>query len=359
MRITFVLPGRSMRRPVGGHKVVYEYANGLVNRGHQVNVIHPLFRSQERPPFMNKSKIYCKYALSSLLGIPKVRWFKISPKVNMITVLTPEEKYIPLADVIIATSWQTAEWVNQYNPDKGEKYYLVQGYETWSGDEKRVEATWKLPLKKVVVSKWLENIAQNMGEQIAGYVPNGLNLKHFRIINPIDSRNPKRVGMLYSNIICKGSEDGIKALSLVKGRIPDLQAAFFGVSPRGKVVPKWAEYHQNPSLHKLVKIYNSCSIFVGSSWYEGWFLPGSEAMACGCAVVSTDCGGIREYAKNEVNALLSPPADPDALAQNLLRVLQDQNLCMKLAREGNEIIKSFTWHKAVEKMEAFLLGRLV
>ncbi|HWN72720.1 MAG TPA: hypothetical protein VNN15_02810, partial [Solirubrobacterales bacterium] len=46
MRIVFVLPARSAA-PVGGFKVVYEYANRLVERGHEVALVHP-WRS--RPP---------------------------------------------------------------------------------------------------------------------------------------------------------------------------------------------------------------------------------------------------------------------------------------------------------------------
>ena len=33
-----------------------------------------------------------------------------------------------------------------------------------------------------------------------------------------------------------------------------------------------------------------------TSYYEGWGLPGTEAMACGCALVSTRNGGVDSYA---------------------------------------------------------------
>jgi glycosyltransferase involved in cell wall biosynthesis len=77
-------------------------------------------------------------------------------------------------------------------------------------------------------------------------------------------------------------------------------------------------------------------------------------MACGCAVVSTDCGGIREYAEHGVNALLSPPEDPKGLAQNVLRLLDDDNLRVRLAKAGYEKIQEFTWDKAVTRLEEVL-----
>ena len=351
MVITFILPGISPWKPVGGFKVVYEYANHLSKRGHRINVVHPLILLRGKISIKKRVGIPLILGLNYLFGLPKVSWFNISPKVNMLVVPSLEERFIPNGDVIFATAWQTAEWVSKYNQNKGKKYYLIQHYEIWSGDEEKVRSTWKLPLKKIVISKWLKDIAEEMGEKIAGYVPNGLDFNHFWIKNPIENRNPKRVGMLYSKTVWKGSEDGIKALCLVRKQIPDLQGVFFGVSSRGKNVPRWVEYYQNPRPDKLLNIYNSCSIFVGSSWYEGWFLPGSEAMACGCAVVSTDCGGIREYAEHGVNALLSPPKDPQALAQNILRLLEDDDLRVRLAKAGYERIQKFTWGKAVDEFE--------
>jgi glycosyltransferase involved in cell wall biosynthesis len=354
MRITFVLPGWSIRKPVGGFKVVYEYANRLSERGHQINIVHPLLLFPQEARFKQKIKRYALWTAKYFLRNNKVKWFSIFPKVNMLIVGSLEEKNIPKGDVLIATAWQTAEWVNQYDQNKGRKFYLIQGYEIWSGDEKRVRITWKFPLEKITVSKWLKDMAEEMGEQVSGYIPNGLDFDHFRLINPIKNRVPKTVAMLFSKIDCKGSNDGIKALNLVKKRIPDFRAVFFGVSPKGKGIPKWVKYHKNPSSKRLLNIYNSCSIFLAPSWHEGWSLPPAEAMACGCAVVSTDCGGILEYAEHEVNALLSPPEDPQALAQNILRLLGDDDLRMKLARAGYEQIQKFTWDKAVIKLEEVL-----
>jgi hypothetical protein len=42
MNVHFVLPTDGTV-PVGGYKVVYEYANGLVRRGHDVTVTHTFY----------------------------------------------------------------------------------------------------------------------------------------------------------------------------------------------------------------------------------------------------------------------------------------------------------------------------
>ena len=76
-----------------------------------------------------------------------------------------------------------------------------------------------------------------------------------------------------------------------------------------------------------------------------------EAMACKCALVTTDNGGCRDYAIHEKTALVSPPKDPGKLAQNLIRFLEDEELLRTVAQNGYEFVRQFTWDKAVDKME--------
>ena len=60
--------------------------------------------------------------------------------------------------------------------------------------------------------------------------------------------------------------------------------------------------------------YNRCDVFVFASRSEGFGLPPLEAMACGCAVVTTDCGGVRDYVEPGRNARMVASAEPRELA---------------------------------------------
>jgi glycosyltransferase involved in cell wall biosynthesis len=131
-------------------------------------------------------------------------------------------------------------------------------------------------------------------------------------------------------------------------------AVFGQRSKKPADLPGWISYQGNVSEESLVAIYNSSSIFLCSSAAEGFALPPAEAMACGCAVVSTDCGGNREYAVHDVTALLSPPRDPEALAMNLLRVLEDDGVRIRLASEGHSRIQAFTWQRSTDLLEEFI-----
>jgi len=348
MKITFVLPGYCLK-PVGGAKVVYQYANQLVGRGHEVFVIHPRYMKNLPETFIKR----IKYIYKIFVKPEKRKWQVIDEKVHMLYVHEPADRYLPDADVVFATAWQTTEYVREYPASKGRKFSLIQHYEAWSGSAERVNATWKGPFKDIVIAKWLFNRGLELGisKDQMFYVPNGIDHAAFRIIKPIEGR-PYRVGMMYHKAEWKGSKDGIKALKIVRESHPNLKAVLFGADKRPLFLPAWIEYRHFPSQKELAeRIYNEISIYLCSSWTEGAPAPPAEAMACGCALVSTNCTGIDEYAEHGVTALLSPIKDPEALAENLKRLLEDDNLRVKIARAGNERIKEFTWEHSTDLLE--------
>jgi len=60
----------------------------------------------------------------------------------------------------------------------------------------------------------------------------------------------------------------------------------------------------------------------------------AEAMAAGTPVVASALDGYRNVATDEVDALLTPPGDADALAAALHRVLSDRSLAERLIVNG-------------------------
>lgn len=348
MKITFILPGYCLK-PVGGAKVVYEYANRLAKRGHEVCVIHPNFMNN-----LPKKQFHWLRTIVRYFVKPRKRkWMTISDKIKMIYVPEPAPDHIPPADAVFATAWQTAEYVRDYPPSKGRKYYLIQHYETWNGGNERVDATWRGPLKKIVIAKWLYNKGLELGirKDDMFYVPNGIDHQVYRLAEPVEGRS-MRIGMMYFTAEWKGSSNGIKALQIMHERFPAVQAVVFGQYEKPKELPDWVHYWRYPDKKEIVeKIYNRISIFLCTSWTEGAPAPPAEAMACGCALVSTDCTGIDEYAENGATALLSPVKDPEAMAGNLIKLLGDDGLRIKLAKAGHERIKGFNWEHSTDLLE--------
>jgi glycosyltransferase involved in cell wall biosynthesis len=235
----------------------------------------------------------------------------------------------------------------------------VQGYGVWPQLEGREEALWRTGTDKIVIARWLYEKGLKLGVPADKlfYIPNGIDHKIYRILQPIENR-PQRITMMYHPLVVKGAKEGIEALELARKKLPTLQAVLFGIFPKPKKFPSWIAYHCNPSPEVLVSnIYNGSSVYLCPSWNEGFGLPAAEAMACGCAVVSTDNGGIRDFGDNEVTALLCAPRNPEALAKNIVRLLEDDALRMRLAKAGNERIRELTWERSADLLEKLLLDK--
>lgn len=351
MRITFVLPG-SGHLPVGGFKVVYEYANRLVGRGHAVTVVHTAQFDQEASAF-SQLKTRVRFVQRSLDGSYRPRWFALRPEVRLLWRATPAPAGVPDADVVVATAWQTAEWVADYPAEKGRKFYLIQHYETWSGPEARVNSSFTLGLHHLAIARWLQEVVRVQGAD-ADYQPNGLDFAAFGVDIPLRQR-ALRAMMLYHEADWKGSADGLRALERVKAQLPELEATLFGTPAAPAGLPPWIRYERRPAPEVLRRLYNESAVFLATSWTEGWGLPGCEALMCGCALAATDVGGHREFARHHETALLSPPKDPAALAQNVTTLLQDSALRVQLAEQGYAYVQRFTWERAVARLEQLLI----
>lgn len=348
MKITFVLP-MYLNVPSGGFKVVYEYANRLTALGHQVTVVHPR-KLEASTGFIEAIKKRLWKSKQRLANRPLVSWVVMDAGVNLLLVTDLSEAHIPDADVVIATACETAFPVAVYAPRKGKKFSLVQAYETWNKSEEFVLASWKLPLHKIVISQHLFEIACELGEEHrTTRIPNGIDLANFQLRTPINER-ALRIGMLAHPNEAKGTRDGVQALEIVRQTRPDVQAVFFGTEPRLDLIPDWIQYERQPATDKLVDLYNSCRIFLNPSWTEGWGLTSAEAMACGCALVSADNGGVNDFCVNGETGLIVPIKSPKLLAEGILELLANDELRMQLASAGHRNVQQFSWERAANSL---------
>lgn len=348
-KITFFLPGKK-KYPVGGYKVVYEYANKFAMNNYSVNIIY----THTRIPKMHENIFF---TIKRMLGFfyrfmcndYKTKWFNLEKEVKEIFIPRFEDKYLKKYkdSFFVATAVSTAYELTEAKVIPGNhKYYLIQDFEMWRGKSKEyVLNSYKLPLKKIVISSWLEKQVISVGEKCT-LIPNGFDFDYFKLINPIESRKPSVVAMLYHEDNRKRCSDSFNALWIVKQQISDLRVLIFGTSERPADLPSWYKYFQCPDKKTHNEIYNNAAIFVAASEQEGFALPPAESMICGCALCCTDIGGFHAYAKHNETALLSPVYDVYALATNILQLIRNDDLRIQMARNGNEYIKQFTWDNA-------------
>lgn len=351
MKINFILPFKSL---TGGIKVIFQYANQLQKRGHDVILVYPLLPYLRAKKRLSPRGIYqlVTDTIRNLKNGKSVTWFQLEAR--LVRVPWVSNTFLENSDVVIASSWQTAYSVYRLKPNKGKKAYFIQGYEIWGNVSKeKVDATWKMPLAKIVTSGWLKHKAEReFGVDAFGPLVCGVSLSQFYCKDKIFNKN-KRIGMLYHTMELKGVKDGIRVFETARQEHPDIQLVMFGMK-RGPDIPAYVEFHENPQQDKIREIYSSCDIWVSPSWTEGFGMPPMEAMACKCAVVATNVGGIPHYTIKDRTALVSKPRDIEAMSKNIIKLLNNSDELKRLSISGYNHIRQFTWEKSAKKLEEIL-----
>jgi glycosyltransferase involved in cell wall biosynthesis len=332
LRITFLAPHL---RIAGGVRAILTYADRLAAQGHEVTLVVPTGR-QVTAWWRNAR------------GAP-VDWM---PGLRARVVWVPgwSADVLPSGDAIVATAWQSAPVAADAPERCGAKFYLVQHYESLHhGDPTRVDATYRLPLAKIVISTWLRDVMRERFGCDAELLVTPVDRALFHRVAVTVTTSRPRVLMLHHTYPWKGVADGLQAVALVRPRVPGLRLVGFGVKPPRRP-GLYDEFHANPPQAQLAALYSGCDIYLCPSWDEGLGMPAMEAMACGVALVTYDNGGCRDYARPEETALVAPSRDVGALAKHLARLAEDGALRGRLAAAGMACVHELDWDHAVTRL---------
>ena len=337
MKITFLAPHI---RIAGGVRAILTYADRLAGRGHDVTVVVPAKR-----PWRACWRNIRRRGPDWIPGFrARVRW-----------VAGWDPARLPKADALIATAWRSADAVARAPAGAGAKFYFVQHYESlYHGDPARVDATYALPLEKIVISTWLKDIMRERFASAAEVLVTPVDRDLFHPVEGARSDDALRVLMLHHDYAWKGVREGLEAIAAVKVRHPEVLLVGFGVKRPREALP-YDEFHENLPQERLAWLYSRCPVYLCPSWDEGLGMPPMEAMACGAALVTFDNGGCRDYALDGETALVAPRRDVAALAQALERMVTDAALRDRLARQGQAFVTSrFDWDRATSSIEGIL-----
>lgn len=349
MRITFVMGGGFVNLS-GGDRVISIYARKLHERGHRVDVVARrayMSRGDRVRSLLRADWLRPKRQLPShFAGAPY-------PHRCLKTYRPVRNSDLEDADVVIATWWETAEWVLRLSPEKGAKAYFLQHFEAFDYlPKERVEATWRMPLQKIVISSWLDGIARDFGDDGACMVPNSVDLTQFTAPRRTKNALPT-VGMIYNPTPWKGFGDGMAAIRALRERLPELQLVTFGITAiSDEPLPSWHTHHVSLPQDRLREAYASCDVWLCSSHSEGFCLPMLEAMACRTPVVATRVGGPVDVITDGENGFLVPIGDVAAMTDRLAHVLQlspDRWLALSDAAFAKAV--SYTWDDATDRFE--------
>lgn len=350
MRITFVLAsGFSL---AGGERTLAYWSKHLQARGHQILLISPPRRKptlREHLRALRKGQTLSTVRASHFdaLDVPR----KLLDKYRPVTSAD-----LPDADVVIATWWETAEWVAALAPSKGVKVHLIQHHEVFDYlPQERVAAVYRLPFQKIVIAPWLQTV---MREQYRD--PNsilitlGLDRALFDA-PPRGKQNVPTFGFMYSHLHWKGCDVIFDAIALARQQIPELRIVSFGASnPRPNfALPPGTVYTKQPPQPLLRELYARCDAWLFGSRTEGFAAPPLEAMACRTPVIGTPAGG--EKIVIERGGILVPPNDSAAMARAMLDIARmSETEWRTLSDTAYATVAPYTWERATDQLEAAL-----
>ena len=334
----------------GGCRVIAIYADWLSRIGHQVLIAtNKAPEKRSRFPFSFRKRV--------VAGNPPSHFDRLSVEVLRVGEGRVPATEVPDADVVIATWWETAEWVNDFPPSKGGKVYLIQHHEVHPYlPLERVRSTYRMPLQKVVIARWLADVmARDYGDLSAVLVSNSVDHAQF-FAPPRQRQLVPTVGLLYSGADWKRFDLSMAALQNIRVRLPGLRVVSFGSERPKRALPDFVSFTFEPPQDMLRDFYAACDIWLTASTSEGFNLPAMEAMACRTPVVSTRTGWPAEAIVDGANGYCVEVDDALALEQAVERVLTLPPAdWLRMSEGAFETVRESTWERSARQFEQVLV----
>ena len=178
-------------------------------------------------------------------------------------------------------------------------------------------------------------------------------------------------GPLVGMVAClkpqKAPLDFVEAAARVAAARPDVSFVMVGDGPlrqavetRARALGIGARLHLAGWRRDVPDLLAAFDVAVLTSLWEGLPRVVPEAIAAGRPIVATAVDGTAEILRDGETALLAPPSDPEAIARQVLRILDDEALARRLAAAARPLLGAFDIDAMVreqERLYARLLGQ--
>ncbi len=330
----------------GGDKMIVAHANHLAERGHQVSIL--------------TNRVDTVFPLSPAVSVSALRW---GGKLG--TLLAAAGRY-PSVDVIIADIVALASLLGIRNrrrlvyfaQDYDEAYYRHRPMQ-WMV---RALYWFGLSVRRVPViacsDRLADLFARRFGAEVS-VVHHGTDLRQF-YPDPdpelVRAKQGRRAVVIQARRdYRKGLDVGLKALRKLSesNELDGVEVWAVGGELAGREVPCGLRNLGLLDAGRLRRVISAADVLLYPSRHEGLPLFVLEAMACGCAVVTTTAVPCAEDGRN---ALVTAVGDVSGLATRLTAVLRDSALKTRLVAEGFETARTFSLERSQRGFEGYLVG---
>ncbi|WP_454112207.1 glycosyltransferase family 4 protein [Microbacterium aurum] len=354
--VHFLLPGISST-PIGGYKVVYEYADEMARSGVSVTVWHcaafSAFTGGRFRPVRAAVMAGGRVKQQLFRARTTIPWFAFSGPVSVRNTAFLPRPRLARGDLVVGTAYETIGYAARVARLGGARSVaFIQHFETWAAPEGRVLSAWGEADERVVIAPWLADLC-TAARLSARLLPNALDTASFPKGPELIDRAPSVLTLLSPHGY-KRPDTVAAVLGALAERRPGLQLDAFGPTPSPPVpLPPAVRYHPDPAPDHLRQLYRNAAVYLCGSEAEGWHLPPAEATLSGAAVVSTDIGGVR--ASMQDDALYAPVGDVEGLSERVLDVLDNLAGAQTRVDRAEARIRAVTY---AENARVFLeLGR--
>jgi glycosyltransferase involved in cell wall biosynthesis len=210
----------------------------------------------------------------------------------------------------------------------------------------------------------------NADEGKIDVIYNGIDTERFTILDPAEvERTKKKCGipdkfimfvgnvkphknllrllLAYEKLYCQNLKDYFLVIVGRKEGFIIGNSEIFSILENNTVLRErvlFTGYLENADLSA---IYNSASLLVLPSLYEGFGLPPLEAMACNCPVVVSNVASLPEVCGDAAHYV--DPYDVESIAEGIYNVLSNESLRQDLIKKGAERVKLFSWERSARE----------
>jgi len=265
-------------------------------------------------------------------------------------------------DFLVGTFWVTVPRVYELAPDKA--VHLCQGYEgsftAYQPIRHEIEAAYRLPIPKLVVSKTLIPICKQFTDDVT-FIGQLVDDEFYRPHIPPEN-DPLRVLLVgQSQADLRGIEEGYGAVAHARWFHQTLELV--RVSPwapsREEPLDSVDEFHVALTTSEMTRLMHSCDVLLAPNHKEeGFGLPAAEALASGLATVLTSIPSYLSFDDAHDYALFAPEQNAVELGERLIELLSDDALRARLRKRGREVAEQWRSRHVADRLEAFFLNRL-
>lgn len=332
-RINWVIP--DFYGSSGGHRTIFRITQALEEAGYEVR-----FHIFGESHYVSDSEA---------TEVLRTFYFPLKATVHVgVTEMLP-------AEVCMASSWETAYAVRDFDACR-RKIYFVQDFEPAffpaSAEMMLAEDSYRFGFDCFCAGRWLAQKMRDYGNR-AEYFKLAYDPAIY-FAGPVPRGKRRVVFYARHETRRRGTELGLLALALLKGKLPDVEVVLFGSDDLSYQLP--FEFTSAGILgeHKLADLYRGATVGLSVSLTNYSLVP-QEMLACGLPVVEMNLPPLRAAYPDEVTGLRLAPPTPAGIAVALEQVLALTESEIRREREGaSSLVSHLSWSQAGRALVDFL-----